>query len=309
MKNLIAIFIDTNKLGGRSSEKIQCSDLHIDKIIPSNDFISLSDFIKSYNLTERVKIYIAEITEQECKQHLNKNLRDAIDYLIQVISDANKKLGNELVSIDVSKLKEEDQYQTHIDEIFNQFLVEHNCDIIQYYRDVSFLENLVTRSVEKHHPFKEAKANKKTYTDAGFKDAILAETIIKYQKSTKTKCYLLTDDNDFEKAFKNIDNIESIKESESLIKELKIEFKLDEVEIIKSQLNEEYWIETLVRETGNPYDESVSNYQIGEIEKKEDNLYEIQSSCTINEAIYNFTVLYEFISREIIDIQYNQEND
>lgn len=302
----ISIFLDTNCLETREGKNI----LHLFELKVPAEFYALCRFIAEHDLSEKVEICISEITWMEIKEHLFTCYKDTHETLKNNISTHKKRLGS-LLDIDYSIAHTSArEYSEHIETITAEFIDSNICKIITYPRTVELLDVLVKKAVRTQAPFCNAKRhNGKEYSDAGFKDALIAETIISYCNENKTLGVFITKDHDFgknaEQPIEILDAIDKAKEY------LSSKYGLtDEDQIKRSFEADKYLQEKIILETGNPYDESVLNFIVNEVEKiDESDLFNIISQCQINETLYRISFIYDKGANEIFDVVYELQNE
>lgn len=305
----VAVFFDTNKLEARFSNS-KCGDLYLAEVKASNDFYEIKKYIEDNGLLRYVKLCITEISIREYKQHLIESFREHSKGFSDNIEGYKKAFGSILDVTFEFRKSNEDEFKEHIETIFEEFLSLNKCEIIEYVRDIDFFNNLVDKAIKKQKPFTVIGGNNKLYKDAGFKDAIVGETIIKYHEKRGHKCILVTNDNDFISAFQDYDDILICKESSTVKGALFRLLGVSNLDLIKYKFEADKYIqERIIGETGNGFDESVTNFDVVNVMEEEENLYSIQIESEINEVIYHITCNYESISNEIFDVEYTTEND
>ena len=100
-------------------------------------------------------------------------------------------------------------------------------------------------------------------------------------------------------------NIESFKESIDII------LGIQNIDTVRTRLNDAYIKETIVAATGNAFDESVSSFAIVDIVPiaEEDDLFDITIKTTINETEYNIKCQYEISSNNVEVLGYHIDNE
>ncbi len=305
----VAVFFDTNKIEARFSNA-KCGDLYLSEVKASSDFYEVKNYIEDSGLSKDVKLCVSEISIREYKQHLMENFTEHSKGFSDNIDGYKKSFGSILdVTYEFNK-KSIAEFEEHVESIFSEFLYLNKCKNIEYVRDVDFFNTLVDKAIKKEKPFVSIGANKKLYKDAGFKDAIIIETIIRYHKEQRCKCILVTDDNDFNSAFQDSDGIIICKDATNVKNTLSDWLSVSNIDIIKYKFGSDKYIqESIISETGNTLDESVTIFDVVSVKEKDENLYSIEIHSVINEVVYRFTCKYESISNEIFDVVYTTEND
>ena len=305
----IAVFFDTNKLEARFSNS-KCGDLYLAEVKASNDFYEVKKYIEESGLLRYVKLCITEISIREYKQHLIENFEEHRKGFSDSIDGYQKSFGSILDVAFEFRKSNIAEFEEHVELIFTEFLSLNKCETIEYVRDIDFFNSLVDKVIKKQKPFVSIGGNGKKYKDAGFKDAIIGETIIRYHEKMGHKCVLITDDKDFESTFHDYADILICKDATSAKDVLSNLLRIPTLDLIKSKFESDKYIqESVISETGNTLDESVANFDVVNVKEEEENLYSIEIHSVINEVVYHFTCKYESISNEIFDIVYTTEND
>jgi hypothetical protein len=305
----IIIFFDTNFLESRNGKRM--ADLS--KIRFKNEFYDVLKYIESHNLEEKIKLCIPEIVYEEIKEHYRKGYSSEIRSFNENVTNYRKIFG-ELLSFDYSlKLSDDINYELYINDRLKEAFHSTNCSIIPYYRDISHFEMIVSRAILCKKPFIETKFGSKEYSDAGFKDAIITETIINYCIEMNVNGLLLTNDHDFENVFDeynglSIDIVNSFEEFSEYISK---QFKIINTNQVKKQLESLYNKESLFEKVGLKYDESVTDFTIKDIKetKKDSDIFVVKIFSTINETNYIFNIIFDYTANEILNVEYLIKND
>lgn len=309
MVKKIAIFFDTNKLEARFSNQ-KCGDLCIADIKASNDFYAIRRFVEEYRLSDKIEFCIPEIVIREYKRHLLEIYQKHTVSFIEQLNDYKRVFGSILnVSYEFTK-QNEAIFQEHIETLFDEFIIRNSCRIVNYDRNIDLFERLVDKAINKKAPFISARSNKKEYHDAGLKDAIIAETILKYHSDNGCPCILVSEDNDWGRCDDLVrDDIFVCKNCEHLKSVLVRFFDVSKGESIRLKFEEPYLRETIIRETGNQYDGSVSSFNVVEITHKDADVYIVNIDCNINETLYQIVCEYDDASNDVSNISYKIENE
>jgi len=303
MKNL-SIFFDTNILESRFSfEKMEF--LFHNTITPSDMFNKILNYIKTNKIESQTNFYIPDISWKEYRKHLIDNYLLNMKY-IQGQTEAYKKAFGETFELSYKFSHESiDKYKEYLDRLQNDFLERTKCEIINYPKDVNVFENLIEKCINKQPPFKTAHANKKEYHDAGLKDALILETIARHQQEKNCQCILVTEDNDFA----GINDINVCSTFENFCKFLEDNGYVVNVDFIKHKIESDTYLkESIITETGNKYDDSVTEFMVTNVKANED-LYEVNIKAIINEVIYKITGKYDISPNELLDINIIMENE
>lgn len=306
MKN-ISIFFDTNIIESRfSHDKMKLDFLFHHAIKPSGLFYEILDYVKRNGIENKVNYYIPSISWKEFKNHLIENYNTSIKCMDDLYSTYHKSFKNDLTLLYEYKYKNEEEYAKHLETLEQDFLEKNKCTIIDYPKDIIFFEELVNKCLNKLPPFKTARAAKKDYHDAGLKDALIFETIIRHQKEYDCICILVTHDNDYSD-YKNVYVCKNIDDFNKCLEKLNYVVNIDS---IKHKIeNSDYLKEQIIISTENLYDESVTDFNVIEVTKIEESIYKVRIKTTINEAIYDITCKYDVPYNDFIEIQSLINND
>ena len=303
MKKL-SIFFDTNIIESRFSfEKAELMFHHA--ITPSDIFNKILKYIKTNDIEKITNLYIPDISWKEYQKHLIDNYISNEKY-IQDQVNAYKKAFGEILDLSYRFIHENvDKYKEYLSDIQKDFLEKTKCQIISYPKDVYVFEDLVEKCINRKQPFKTAHANKKEYHDAGLKDALIWETIIQHQREHDCICIFVTSDNDFV----STDGIHVSTQFEDFCKFLEDKGYVVNTNFIKRKIeNDDYLKASIISETGNAYDESVTEFGVIDV-KEEGDLYNVSIKAVINETIYNIRGTYDISPNELLDINFEIENE
>lgn len=303
----IAIFFDTNILESRFSEKKQEFLFHY-KIIPDGLFYKTINYIKSNNIENITDFCICTISLKELKNHLIENYENRLNDFKRQESAYRKSFGASFHINYEFQCKTTEEYIKYIEKNLKNFLNEFQCKSINYPHDLNFFSLLIDKCIDKTEPFKTASSQGKVYTDAGLKDAIIFETIIRYGLENDCLTILVSKDNDF----KNTKSIHTCSSIDNLEKYLFENSYICNENAIKNKIqNDLYLHETIISMTGNKLDKSVTEFEVKNVLKNEDdpNCFKINIKCIINECVYIINCTYDFYSNNIELDSYNIENE
>ncbi len=305
----IAIFFDTNKLESRFTDH-KCGSLCVSDIKATKDFYDIKKFIEDNRLCSSIEICIPEIVILEYKRHLLDIYTTHTKSFKDTIIEYQKVFGS-ILKVDFEFVKRDiDEFKEHIDDLFSNFITINNCKVIEYDRSSTLFERVVDKAINKVAPFTSARKDKKEYHDAGFKDAIIAETILKYRTDNGCPCILISEDNDWGRCLDlNKDHIFICKNLEHLRDVLSKQWGIPKSNDVRLKFEDLYIRETIIRETGNQYDESISDFNITGITLKDKNIYVVRINCNINETIYKITCEYDYSLNEVLNVVYKIENE
>lgn len=293
----IAIFFDTNILESRFSEKKQDFLFHY-KITANELFYKTINFIRKYNIEQLTDLCVCTISSREIKKHLVENYRDRLKDFKQQESLYKKSFGPSFEITYKFKQETEEQYNEYIEKMLDDFYKEHNCTLIDYPHDIDFFNLLINKCMDGSGMFKTATSHGKTYTDAGFKDAIIFETIIRYCKENDCLTILISKDYDFN----NADDIYVCHSIEDLEKFLFDQSYVNNENGVRYKIqDDEYLQETIISMTGNKFDTSVTLFEVQSVSKdtENENCYNVNIKSVINETIYLIDCIYDSNSNSV----------
>lgn len=316
LSNKICILFDTNMLECRFDDK--CLNLSQPKF--KNEYYAIEKFIIKNNLQNRVKICISEISILELKKHLKSCFKSQSDSLNDKIKHF-KKIFGDLIDFQIDKeYSSEKEYSKYIEEYFKNLFSEKKdyVSIIPYPRDQETMNRLVNKAIMSKPPFCETQGKNKNYTDAGFKDALIYETLEQYMDCNFG--ILVSNDKDFINIFASDSapkNIKLIKNEQEIIKTIYEQLQIDtsdenaEYCFIRDFTINEYLINTLLNEVGLGEESNFIFDKILELTKQEDSQLLAKFVATINGTKYIFEIIYEPNANEIVEIlnygEYNEE--
>lgn len=191
----VSVFFDTNIMECRDNNSLlSFSELKI----PKTPFYDVIKFLDDYELWENVEILIPDMVVMELKHHLIKECKNSIATMSKDIQQYKDKLGC-LAEIDCMLTLSYDKYIDYVDGLFEDFFTStrNHSKIIEAKKDSATMQRLIEKATKTEAPFSTAGAKGKKYTDAGFKDAVIYETIVEYINKNDSFGILFTQDKDF----------------------------------------------------------------------------------------------------------------
>ena len=317
--NKINIFFDTNVLEQygenekenekeKQKEKQKKCLASVSKIIMSHDFYDILKFAK---LDSRIKLFIPELVWGEMENHLLFYYTSQKQSLSSHIV-TNKKIFSDL--LDISCNFKEVDYPEYLKIISKEFwdANEEYCELVEYPKNDELLKVLVEKALSNTKPFRRNDSAGKAYSDAGFKDAVIIETMLSFCKDDELNI-LYTKDNDFCGVFEQYGNenyrvINDLKILKPLIEDfiepnniIRIQKFLEEDQNIKAELFNQIEIIEI---------NEVKDYSVTSVEYNEQNdNFIVKISATVNEALYTINATYKATLNEITVDTYYTEND
>lgn len=300
------IYFDTNMFECRHSGK----ELFLNTIRASELFYNIRDAIIQLGLSEQVKLCVPEIVLYEMKQHMKEKFKAAIDSFRNKVTEIKKSFGDLIdIQYELKGIETDSNYASYVDSLFLEFL--HNprnmLNIVDYPREDVIFNSIINKAVEGFPPFHKAKSNRKEYTDAGLKDALIWETVKKHGNDELV--IFITNDCDFDQ----------IRESDVCVctNLSEVKTKLIEVmEIAPEKLfmnrlldNDKYLLKQIIEESElygcfekAPQVEKIHKSQIETDELGRQSLHVI-CDIDIDDTVYEFTIKYDLNVNELISVE------
>lgn len=310
----ISVFIDTNILQSfikhNRKDYVFLSNLGIPK-----SYYDLVAFITENRLQNHIEICVSEVVFRELRQHMINNFNSFCD---SVESDmvSYAKIGGDLFECSYRIKQQKESYPEYVDSLIDDFFnnPKNMCKHIPVASKESLLDTLLDKSLRGVKPFTIQKIDGKEYKDAGFKDSIIAETIYAHCAEEDRKCLFISNDSDFGQKFEStLTETNKFVKCSSIgqaIEFLKKYYQTSVEDRLKREFTENtYWHEYLLTSIEQDYDASVTNVTVDSVKQYEDNQYNFDITITVNEAQYWFTVNFDAVANDIIEFQYQIEND
>ncbi|MFR9543256.1 MAG: PIN domain-containing protein [Rikenellaceae bacterium] len=303
----LCVFLDTNVIESYMPEgKINKTKLVESnfKILPSSLFIEIQRIIRAQGLETLIDLCVVDITLSEIKQHLLDCYKLSIKHIKDIEKMYTAHFSDTFTMLYEFTHANEDAKMQHIETLIQDFLKVHNCVVVEHPQKVVFYEDIIKQCINKVPPF-----YTKTDNDAGFKDAVIAQTIRNYKfQKENCECILITKDTDFDK----VEGLYIIKDVKQFTIFLDAKFKIADVDIVRDKLMSDYWRGYIILETGNECsekDESVTCFDIVNLNHTSDDEYKAEILFVINETRYNVSIVYDKNSNSIIDFKYDIEDE
>lgn len=304
--NEVYIYFDTNALECRHSGK----SLFLSQIKLSPLYYDVENLIKNFDLTYQVHICIPEVVWLEMLAHMQQCYRAEKQVLSEMINKAKKTFGD-LLDIDYKFVNadSDEKYVLYLDEIAQDFIDNKRiiANIISCPSDEEIMKRLLDKATHMISPFKKARGNNKEYTDAGFKDALILETMLLHSQNGMG--ILISNDNDFNGAFDSTkENAFYVCKSISEVQELLVHnFNLNGKDVLEAKIrNNVYLFSRILEETG--FDNNANCVYVSMEDIKESEIgYEISLMLRINGNLCNFVIIYDSGANELISVEYLPE--
>ena len=229
----------------------------------------------------------------------------------------HKKVFGDIIDIDSVKVRYKlDEYREFMTSLFDEFFAtpRNFARLVLYPRHSSTMEVLIGKAISGVRPFFAGKIGSKSHSDAGFKDSVLAETIFEYHRTSGRLCVLITQDNDFGKEFgsKITDDGKFVLLSSvsAVINALEEYYKLNPQKYLRTEFTENnYWHEYLLNEAGITWDNSMPTPCVEDVSPLEGKIFMIRISFVVNESKYIFFVKFDSVANDIIETNYQIEEN
>ena len=303
---MLNIFFDTNILENRVGKEL----VALNKCDISANYFRIAHFIADRSLNHDVSLNIPRIVLLEIRQHIYEGHIQKGQSIIEQMESARKAFGsifdlNYLFKYNDFSSKEtrQEQVEEYVNRIIDEFL---ELPINKELRITPFppkYERLVDRAIKRQLPFF-SHPNAKI-TDAGFKDALLLESIIYNTDFNNDEVILFTNDNRLLKKEECLD--ESLQDrffvaqstDECLAIIINRNNATTETSIIARLERNNYFLSRLFESINQPLSKDTDGLHITKIQQKElENEYEIQADVVSNEVRYSLDFDYDIIAND-----------
>lgn len=295
------IFFDTNALECRHSGK----SLFLSQFTVNPLYYEIEKMIQDFGLSDKVKICIPEIVWFEMQAHLVSHFKSEKSSMLAKIESYRKSFGDLVeLSCVFKDYNDEEQYKEYADAISKDFLENPRvtATIMPCPKDEETISQIIGQAVHSVKPFKTAIAKGgKEYTDAGFKDALIFNTL---RKNIGDQLgILISNDNDFADLFNEnrLDNLHLCRTAKEVQEILSKEFDIVTLEMVASILqSDDYLMRRILTET--EFDEDAT-YDIKRIKTSINTEDGIKAGfiMSVNGEIYIFEILYNVDANELIE--------
>ena len=296
----VFIYFDTNSLECRHSGK----SLYLSKFTVNGIYYDIEKLVRDYNLRDITEICIPEVVWLEVKEHLISKFGSEKQAMESKI-DAYKKSFGDLLDINYKfdTCRNTEEYKRYLEIITNEFLDNPRvtAKIISCPKDEETFENIIDQAIRSNKPFRTGKISGKEYTDAGFKDALIFNTLLKHTDNELG--ILVSNDNDFSDLFKekSMQNLHLCKSLEEVKDILSKGFYILNIDIMKSLLKEDhYLLDRIIEESNLDKSFTYTFDEINECITSEDGLV-VKFTMWVNGDRYSFEILYNIEANELLE--------
>ena len=305
----INIFIDTNIIEEYVPWQ-RGSCLCCGEFPEGKDFYDLTNFAKNNNL-KGFTICIPDVVIKEIQYHLRDAYTNTQKSYADILENVKKIFGQTFSETHEFSHQNIDALNAFIADETNRFITKYSIRVIPHPNDI--FQELLRKALAKEPPFSAANANGKFFSDAGFKDAVLWESLLNEARKENALTILFSKDGDFSKAVPEDmkDKIFIFTEYQNVINKLKELYSLSDRDEIIHQFKKNTYIWERVLEnaqTMGSFDISTADITsvepYSDIEGADDmsppQHYLISASILINNERYYFTIIYDYSSNDIL---------
>ena len=294
------IYFDTNSLECRHSGK----SLYLSQFTVNPLYYEVEDLIQTMGLSEIVEICIPDIVWLELKEHLIKHYKSEKSSMEDKIDSCCKSFGNLAeIAFELKDCRNEFEYMSYADEIAQNFLDNPrvNAKIVSSPKDEVTIDKVIYQAIHSVQPFKTAKVGGKVYTDAGFKDVLIFNTILKHTGNQLG--IFISNDKDYLELFdsKTINNLRMCNSSKDVQRILLQEFNIVTVDMMETLLKtNDYLMRRILSDCEIEQDAYISNLKIKSCETMDDNMC-VSFVALVNGQKYNFDIVYNMSANELLE--------
>lgn len=224
------IYFDTNILECRHSGK----SLYLSQFTVNPLYYEIEDLIRNMGLSGKVEICIPDVVWLELQEHLVSHFKSEKSSMESRIIAFRKSFGNLAeITCEFKDCITEAEYAVYAKQIAQSFLDNPrvNARVIFSPKDEETIQQIIGQAIHSVRPFRTAKAGGKEYTDAGFKDALIYNTILAHTRNQLG--ILISNDGDFSELFNNnVGNLKICSSAREVQMILSQEFRVASSDII-----------------------------------------------------------------------------
>lgn len=294
------IYFDTNTLECRHSGK----SLYLSQFTVNPLYYEIEDLIRNMGLTNKVEICIPDIVWFELQGHLVNHFKSEKNSMEAKIDAFRKSFGYLAeVSCEFKCCRTESEYSDYANNIAQDFLSSPrvNARIISCPKDEETVQQIIQQAIHSVRPFRTAKAGGKEYTDAGFKDALIFNTIVMHTKNHLG--IFISSDNDFSELFEDMraNNLKMCRSAKDVQFILLQGFNIVSADIIESLLkSDNYLMQRILSECELDTNAYVTGLKIISCETVEDSV-DVNFIALINGEKQSFDITYNMNANELLE--------
>ena len=295
------IYFDTNTLECRHSGK----SLYLSQFTVNTLYYEIEDLIYNLGLKDKVEICIPEIVWLELQEHLVnyfKSERKSMEDKVEVFRKSFGDLAE--IYYEFKDCKTESEYLNYANDIAQDFLANPrvNAKIISCPKDEKSMQQIIQQAIHSTRPFRTARAGGKEYTDAGFKDALIFNTVTTHTQNNLG--IFISNDNDFSELFNNkrMNNLKMCSNANEVKYVLMQEFDVAPAERMEFILkSDKYLMERILSECQLDIHSFIKDVKIISCENINDNI-NVDFTATVNEEKYSFDIMYNENANELLEV-------
>ena len=303
----ISIFLDTNVLQATWSVKND-KYVFLHELVAQKDYYNLVKFITDYSLVDDVEICIPDVVVFEMQQHMIECFKSNVQRFNDQ-QEQNKKLFGTLLEVKAVFNVDKEHYDCHAAKCVSNFVQNSKnlCKVVKHSSGSKLIDNLLFKSIRKQRPFVQTKStnNSKEYSDAGFKDAVVLETIYDYIGKTGTKGIFISADHDFANSDATIAENDVVKFAsiEKAIDALKQYFGISYASLIENKFTtDKYLQDQLLEYVWNYQPNKQYKFTVDNVRLEEDEVYQLDVCIESDTDTFKFKVKYDFVANELVEI-------
>lgn len=295
------IYFDTNALECRHSGKA----LFLSQFTVNSLYYEIEDLIHNMGLDKEVEICIPEVVWYELQEHLVNYYKSEKTSMETKIAAFRKSFGNLAeITCEFKDCVDDKEYSKYVMEIAQGFLDNPrvNAKVVPCPKDETTIQQIISQAVHSIKPFRVAKANGKEYTDAGFKDALIFNTLVKH--TGEQLGIFISNDNDFDELFNNnrLANLKQCRNINDIQIILSDEFNVVSGDMIINILNTDgYLMERILSECGIDVETNIRDLQVISHEVNEDNV-KVRFEVELVDIKYSFEIEYNIAAKELLNV-------
>jgi len=295
----VFIYFDTNAIECRHSG----NSLFLSQFTVNQLYYDVEQYDHNYDLSESVEICIPEIVWYELKEHLINHFSTEKQSMEAKLASYKKSFGDLIdINCEFKDCNEIDEYKSHLNTIMTDFLKNPRvtAKIIPYPKDEDTLNGIVEQAIQSAKPFRTAKNGSKEYTDAGFKDALIFNTIL--QHTGEQLGILVSKDHDFSNVFTeyHLDNLHLCATAKEIEEVLDTNFKVNISKQMERILSENTYLIERILEESHIYEWDVNVFhKISACDETENDI-KAEFLMSVDGVCYLFDILYNIEANELI---------
>lgn len=294
------IYFDTNILECRHSGK----SLYLSQFTVNPLYYEIEDLIRNMGLIDKVEICIPDVVWLELQEHLINCFKSEKNSMESKIDAFRKSFGNLAeISCEFKDCSTEVDYIDYVKDIAQSFLDNPrvNAKVIASPKDEKTVQQIIGQAIHSVRPFRTAKAGGKEYTDAGFKDVMIYNTILTHTGNQLG--ILVSNDGDFSEIFNNIrtNNLRRCSNTKEVQVVLSQEFNVMSPDMIEWILkSDSYLMQRILSECELDENAHVAGLKILSRTPEEDRV-SVNFVALVNGERQSFDITYNISANELLD--------